>query len=208
MGWRLVTKATTEFVTIGEIKEFLKIDGNDSNAFLTARIPAAIDMCEQYMQLAIREQTWDYWMDKTPHRMHDQPWWNGVMQGCYGHIFGGSGAFIQLTKVPFYEVSFFKSYDDDDDATVFTEFYTDAISKPARLILNANQSWPSDGVRNYQSYQIRVVIGYHDLTLVPASIKDAVLAQMLFFFDHRDEGELKMSPDAKVLLDLYKTGFI
>ena len=48
MAYSVVTPAASEPITLTEAKNFLRVDGSDDDALITALISAAREMCEQY----------------------------------------------------------------------------------------------------------------------------------------------------------------
>lgn len=71
MALTLITGPTTEPITVDELKEHLRIDGDDDDAYILSCIKAARVWFEGQTKRGIITQTWDYSID------FDWPWKHG-----------------------------------------------------------------------------------------------------------------------------------
>ena len=66
MAYSVVTPAASEPITLTEAKNFLRVDGSDDDALITALISAAREMCEQYTRRILVTTTIDEYFDGFP----------------------------------------------------------------------------------------------------------------------------------------------
>lgn len=162
-GLKLLTAATASAITVAEAKVHCGIEADDWDDLLTSYIAAATGMAEDYSGQAICPQTWQLSLDDF-------------------------GNCMPLIKGPVTEVTSIAYRDDDGvEQTLDPSIYvTDLVSWPARIVLDANSSWPSVD-DNPNAVTITFVTGYES---VPEAIKMAIRMTVAAWFATRTMGDL------------------
>ena len=133
----LVTGPTSEPLHIDYAKQHLRIDHTEEDVYVEGLIAAVRSECEAWRNECLVSQTWDLRLDGWP---NDD---------------------IIIPRVPVASVSSITYVDTDGvTQTLATSYYTvDAYSRPARIALAYQQTWPTvRGVVN--AITIRFVAGY------------------------------------------------
>jgi uncharacterized phiE125 gp8 family phage protein len=158
MGLTLITQPASFPVSLAEAKAHCRVEDAADDATLNGLIAAATDYVEQYTGKAIITQTWRLTLDE----------------------FSDS---ILLPKNPVQSVVSVMYYDSQGALQTLSEddYTADLVSDPAWIVINANTSLPdlADGVN---MVRINFVAGY---TVVPPSIKHAILMLVAQWFDNR-----------------------
>ena len=168
MGLTLITKPTSEPVTVEETKQHCRIDINDDDALLAGYIISARRWIETQVG-PLLSQTWDYTIDRC---------WPMV-----GNYYG--------IRLPFSPVSSVTSvsYVDTDGATqtLSGSLYTTQLDIPVPTIWRAyNQSWPS--IRDVPAaITVRFVCGYTSMREVPDPLRMAVMLLTGHLYEHRED---------------------
>lgn len=166
MASKIVTQPATEPVTLTEVKEYLRIDGNDHDTLLTSLIASARLWCEQYQNRAYITQTWETWLDR----------WQFP---------------IRLARAPLISVSSIKYYSSDNTELTWasTQYQVDAITDPARVNLAYNITPPNDVLRQMNAIVVRYTTGYGSAASVPEVVKLAIKMLIAYRFENpEDEG--------------------
>lgn len=184
----LVTPPAIEPVTLAEIKQYTRIDGNDQDALVTSLITAARQWAEHYTGLGFISQGWQMWLDQWP-GVADHGWWDGVHDGAIGVGANGMRAVdnVKLPRAPVIAVSAVTIYSDGDAGTVWpaTNYYIDTMARPARLVLRNGASWPMPS-RAANGICIDYTVGYGaSASSVPEPIKIAIRQLVTHWYDHR-----------------------
>lgn len=215
-GIRLVTDASVEPLSLHEVKEFLRIDAEDTteDALLSALIKAARRHCEDYTRTCFISQTWDLWLDRFPAsgKARD-PWWSGARTGSIVDVFGGTGE-IAVPRSPLLSITWLKTYSTAETESAFdlSLLNTDTASQPGRIFLKYGQVWPSD-LRDINAINLRFTAGYGTSSAsVPASILHACRLLVAHYYENREpvlEGRAVETPlAAQVLLNPYRVNRI
>lgn len=148
----------TEPVTLEEIKQYLRLDGNEHDAILTALIIAARQYCEAYQNRSYITRTLEYIQDNWKFPMYLP---NGPVQSVYSMTYTDSGG---------------QTYP-------FMDFIADVEGENARIALFYNASVPTSPLQALAAIRIRYVAGYGDASQVPEPVKLAIK----MFVAHRFE---------------------
>jgi len=141
---------TSEPLTVEEVKDHLRIDGNDSDAELSNLIKEARDYVEGVTGRALITQTYELKMDDLSLN-------------------------IKVPRPPLQSVTSI-SYQDTDDAsqTLGAANYTvDTSSHPGRIVQSATGTYP-DTYNDIDAVTITYVAGYGDADDVPGIFKRAM----------------------------------
>ena len=163
--WSLVTAPTVEPVTLAEVKAQARILDNNSDGVLASYIATAREAAEQYMGRGILTQTWKLVLDGFANEM----------------ALPMASPLQSVTTVQYYDT-------DGTLQTLATTVYgVDTVSRPGRVVLKPEQSWPSvqsdrrDGV-----VIITYVVGWTSAVLVPERIKQGIKQYVTFLEMDRD----------------------
>jgi len=157
MSWKVTTAPTIEPLTLDEVKEHLRLTYDDEDNYLNEMIVEARQFCEDYIDLAILEQTITLKMDHFPDRV-------------YG---SDSYRIITLPRTNLISVTSVKYNDNDGNEQTYTDYTVDTYQTPARIV-NDELSWP-EVEDKANSVTIVYKAGYGtDRSDVPAEIKRAM----------------------------------
>ena len=168
MSWKVTVQPAAEPLTLAQAKAYLGITWDDIDDEIEAAIRDARDWCEQYLDLAIPEQTITYYLDKFP----------------------STRVPIELPRSNLIEVESV-TYTDPDGATitVATSVYgVDTASVPGRIYLKQDQEWPWDSTAiQDQAVQITYVAGYRAESTGTSTYPGAILRAMKLLIGHWNE---------------------
>lgn len=176
MANKIVTQPATEPVTLAEVKEYLRLDGNDHDDLLESLIASARNWCEMYQNRAYITQTWETALDQ----------WKFP---------------IRLARAPLISVSSIKYYTSDNTEITWssTQYQVDAITDPARVNLAYNITPPNDVLRPMNGIVVRYTTGYGSASDVPAVVKLAIKMIIAFRFENPESDGVPVA--VKYLLD-------
>lgn len=165
MGMKLITAATSEPITLAELKQQCRVDTSDEDAVLNLAIAAARAKCENYTGRALVNQTWEQTLDEFPE------------------------AEIELLKPPVSSIVSVKYIDVDGvEQTLSNTLYTlDSAAFPGGWLLPAfDTSWPTTRDQA-NAVAVRYVCGYGaDSTTVPSDVRMWLLMTAGFVFSQRE----------------------
>jgi uncharacterized phiE125 gp8 family phage protein len=161
MAIKLIQAPTVEPVTLAEIKDYLRVDGNDFDNMLNSLIVAAREYCEAFQNRSLVTQTWEMILDGFP----KMP--------------------LELPKPPLQSVVSITYKDKDWIETTINpdDYIVDQYSEPGRVMLASGKSFPSVELQPINAVKIRFTAGYGDADDVPEAVKQA----MKIFIAHRYE---------------------
>jgi uncharacterized phiE125 gp8 family phage protein len=182
MVWKVTTEPIIEPVTVDEVKEFARIDGSDENAILAGYITAARMAAEDYLGLALIEQTITLKMDYWPSEI------------------------ISLPRPPLISITAVETLDEGDTATTYasTNYYTITTSWPGKIVIKQSTTFPENDDRSYGGFQIRYKAGFGNIiTDVPRIIREAIKIWTTEIYENR---AISTEPSlvAKNLLNSYR----
>ncbi|MBI1274204.1 MAG: hypothetical protein GC131_09015 [Alphaproteobacteria bacterium] len=188
----LVTAPASEPVTLAEAKTHLRVEATADDSFITALIAAARQWAEEHTGRALISQTWRLWLDCWP-GMNEQ-WWDGVRDGPASGLTAARA--ISLPRAPLISISTVKTYDDNDDATVWdaANYFADTASQPGRIALRNAATWPQP-VRETGGISIEYVAGYGAAAAnVPEAVRTACRQLVAHWYEHRGEAGGRIAP--------------
>jgi uncharacterized phiE125 gp8 family phage protein len=169
-SWTLQTGPAMSVVDIVEAKQHLRITDNQNDGPIAQFIAAATEEAEQYMGRGLLTQTWKLVLDWFPNE-------------------------IPLPMAaPLQSVTSVKYYDEDGtQQTLATSYYdTDTVSRPGRVLLKPDQSWPSvQGDRRNWRVEVVYIVGWTDASLVPERIKQGIRQYVAYLDLDRDGLEVQ-----------------
>lgn len=147
MGLITITPPATEPVTLAEVKEYLRLDGNEHDNILSALISSARMYCEAFQNRLFAPQTLEYTQDK----------WTFP---------------IYLPKPPCISVSSFSYIDENDDVFYFNDYAVEMTPNYTKIVQKRNMALPTIALREVAGIRIRYTTGYET---IPSHIKLAIL---------------------------------
>lgn len=171
-GLTVSTAATSEPVTVSEVKAQARISLDIDDTFIEAKIKSARELCEVYIKRAFVSRTLRLTLERFP-----------------------SGWFY-LPRPPLVSVTSIKYYDENGTQQTLSSanYIVDAYTEPGRITPAYNVSWPS--IREQvNSIEVLYVAGYGAASAVPQSIKDAISMTVTNWYENRGESPAAASPD-------------
>lgn len=180
-----------EPVTAAELALILKVSAGDEGELLTALLTAARVWAEAWTGRFFMTRTATLWLDFFPPQNQ-----------------------IEINACPVSAISGVSTFDEDDTETAMsasTDYRTDLVGEPARVVLRLGVNSPS-GMRNVNAVKVAFTAGYADAASVPENIKTAIrlIAAEVYLgrgaqVDARIFMENYLAPnDALLLLQPYK----
>lgn len=174
---RLVTAPTAPIVTLAELKKQVHTEYyTDDDAYLQSLELAAtqkIDGADGWLGRALKEQVWEYALDKFP---------------CVSH---GGYAPIYIPLPPLVSVDSVSYTASDGTATALTGFRVFNVggTQPAYIVPAVDETWPATKGEP-EAVVITFTAGY---TTVPEGIRHAIRLLVAHWFENRESvSELKM----------------
>ena len=164
-AWTLVTAPTIEPVSLAEVKAQARILDNNTDDVLASYITVAREAAESHMGRGLLTQTWKLVLD------------------------GFTNDIPLPMASPLQSVTSVEYYDDDGTLqTLATTYYgTDLVSRPGRVVLKPEQSWPSvQSDRRNGAVIITYVVGWTTAAAVPERIKQGIRQYVTYLEMDRD----------------------
>lgn len=161
MSLKLITAPTLDPVTVAEMKEYLRIDGNEFDTTVANLIKAARDAAQDYQNRTFYTQTLELSFDRFP------------------------GMPVKIPRPPLQNLVSVKYINAEgiETAMDLNDFVVDKRSEPGRVTFKSGKSWPSVQLQPIDSVIFQFAAGNSDINKVPNTVK---LAYMVFI-THRFE---------------------
>lgn len=180
--YKVTSAPIEEPVTVEEVKDFARIDGNDEDSMIATFITTVRQMTEKYCNRALQTQTIRFFLDE----------WN-IKE-------------ISLPRPPLISVTSIVTLDEDDTETTYSSnnYFVNTTAEPGKVIIKNDVSVPINTDRDFAGYKITYTAGYGATRdYIPQAIKTAILLWCTAVYEKRDlQGE--PPPDAKELLKAYR----
>jgi len=163
---QLVTPPATEPLTLTIAKQHLRVEHTADDALLGDLITGVRQLAELYTGRAFISQTFRLWRDTWPEEA------------------------LVLPRSPLQSVTAVRVYDEADAVTTVpvSQYFTDTVSQPGRLVLRAGAVWPTP-LRSANGVEVEYVAGYGPLaSQVPVALRQGMLAHLAYLYEHRGEG--------------------
>lgn len=161
-----VTQPVDEPITLAEAKSHMRVDFDDDNALIDGYIAAARQWAEvDFMRRALLTQTWNYFIDAFP-----------------------LSNIIRIPLPPLQSVTELVYTDENGVERTFpaSDYVVDKASKPGRLALTSNASWPTVFLQSVNGVRIQFVAGFGDVDDVSRQIRNALLLLIGDLYEHRE----------------------
>jgi uncharacterized phiE125 gp8 family phage protein len=150
--WTLVTGPAKEPLSVDQAKSQCRIDVADEDASIADYIAASRVDAEEYMSRGLFTQTWKFTLDAFANE-------------------------IWLPRAaPLQSVSSIQYYDTSGTLqTLATSYYVvDTVAEPGRIVKAPLQTWPSLQADRASAVIVNYVVGWSDVTLIPAAINHGI----------------------------------
>ena len=188
-NYRLVTAPTTEPLTYTEVKNFLRLNDDSEQAFVTSLITVARQLVE----------------DRTWRPLISQVW---AMQFDYEEL---SLNIYYINKSPLLSVQNVTYYDENNDLQTLAanQYEVDIYGSPSRFrLINIPKT-----KQRMNALQVNFTCGYANAASVPLPIKQAMYLIIGHLYENRQDvvtgTQVHEIPDSsKDLLEAYRNNFI
>jgi len=192
----LVTAPSVEPVTMQQVRDYIKQDDNNEDAFISELIVSSRRMCERFTRRALITQTWKLFLDNWPSFNSSHDWWDGTRQGA---DIPHNRDSIDLPQAPLQSITSITTYDDADVATVWasSNYFVDSVSEPGRIVVRSGSSWPTTA-RVANGIEIVFVCGYGIAPQdVPQELRDGMLKLISKMFQCRGDSVEKAASESE-----------
>jgi len=157
------TAPTSEPVSLAEVKSFLRLTGSDEDSLLEMLVKAAREYAENFTGRQCMTATWDYSIDE---------------------IVGNE---ILLPRSPLQSITSINYYDTTNVLTLWasTNYVVDSSQAPPKITEAYERYWPTT-MDKANAVIIRGVYGYTSASLVPGSLRLAILQLVAHFYENRE----------------------
>lgn len=166
----LVTAPTEEPLSLEEVKEYLREDGDEQDVIIEGLIAAARQHVENVTGQRLITQTWRVELDRFPRITARNPW-----------------SAIQLPFRPVQSITSVTYNVGAGAVTVASSVYSVDIGAGGSLVrLAYGQSWPDLGGYGPNAIHITFVVGYGDAEDVPDDLKVAMKLLIADLYENRE----------------------
>jgi len=185
-GLTITTAPQNEPLDAAETISYLRLDANVDTTLVNNLIQTARFWCEDYTNRTLLTTTFTLSLDGIGYV--DVP----IKEGFHtGYSDTPRINYIELPRSPVQSVTHIKSYTDDNTASTLatSNYYSDLVREPARIVLRDGGSWPTD-LRNANGIEVQYIAGYGDSRgTIPEPIRVAMLEYISFLYEHRGDDE-------------------
>jgi uncharacterized phiE125 gp8 family phage protein len=178
---------------LDDLKALLRLEGTSEDDYLTGLLIACTDYAQRYLNASLLTSQWtrQYDVARTPGLALEQ----------------FTNKPLYLTDPPVKSVDRVYTIDDDGNESEVTNYYSDLLSFPARVIVN---SWGSS--RDIASIRVDYTAGYGATTDdIPRLIQQGILQHAAYMYEHRgdcDAAEAQRKSGAVSLYNGYKVQLV
>jgi len=184
--WKVTTAPAIEPVTVEEVKDFARIDGNDSDSLIDGFIKAAREAGEAYLGRALIQQSITLYMDEWPV--------NPVL----------------LPRPPLVSITAIRTRYEDGTADTYDSdnYYINANAVVGELIIKFGAVPPLNVDRYSAGYEVEFLAGYGAAaSAIPQTILEGLKLWVTSMYENRVISQTP-PPEARMMLDLYKVNRI
>jgi uncharacterized phiE125 gp8 family phage protein len=184
--WKVTTAPTVEPITVVQLKEFARIDGNIEDDLLTNIIKVSRQMVEDYTNRALISQTIELSMDYWPNEV------------------------LELPRPPLISITSVQTLDESNVATTYDSgnYFTITNCDPGKLVIKNSVSFPYNSSRYYAGYKVTYTAGYGSTaTYIPQQLKEACKLWATVIYENRTQSS-DPTPLVKGLLEPFKVYYL
>ena len=168
MNVAIVTRPTSEPVSVAEAKDHLYIDGSDNDSMIAGIVSTARAKMEGWTRRQIMTATWDYCLDRFP---------------VQNFIVLPFGNLQTVTSVKYKDV-----YGVESTMVAVTGYLVETNGEGhGRIVLPYGCTWPSGDFYPSNPITIRFVCGWTSAALVPFTIKHGIKLLCSEMYEARGE---------------------
>jgi len=158
MSLNLKTAATEKPLLLEEVKDHLRLDACDEDAYLEMLMSAAVATYEDQSRTSICTQTWELFRNTWP--------------GCNA---------INLPRPPLASVTgVYYTLDGESEAELDSaNYHVDTVSRPGAVVLGHSKYWPTGTLQTSNGVRVEYVAG-----VARSAVKDDVKAALLLLIGH------------------------
>lgn len=212
----LITKPTTEVVSLARVKDFLRIDSTDDDVLLAVQIRTATQRLEALCDVKFCSQTWAVYFDSFGCKRRNQ-WWDGSRDMAVTELNDYGTGSLKLPFGPIQSVTGVYTYDENDTEYEFaaSNYQADLIGRTPSINLKLGATWPSTILRPVNGIKVQGVFGYGlgvdmdaaasvDNENIPEPIQEAVKQFAAYLYEHRGDELPKVPPNVSLLIEPYR----
>lgn len=151
-AWSLFTAPTLEPITVKEAKDHARITHDQEDGLVLSWIMTARQMAEDALQRGLYTQTWKLTLDRFATVIH----------------LPMAAPLQSVTTVKYYDTS------GVEQTLSSTVYVVDTLSRPGRIYLAPDQSWPSLQSDRLGGITITYVVGWSTVADIPERIKQGI----------------------------------
>ncbi len=164
--YKVTSEPSIEPITLGELKDRLRVANDDFDGELSDLLTAGRKQVEYDAKVKLITQTVEMYLDRFP-----------------------EGTTIEIRQLPVQSVTSVQYVDEDQATQTFasSKYSTDTDSKPARIILQEDQSWEDTEPQYPQAVTVTYTAGYGATAAsVPVEAKLAIVEWCRMHFGNCD----------------------
>lgn len=192
-SYKIITQPSVEPLTLSYVKNYLKLDGISADDDLVeAMLTAARERCEEYCNIKF--------IDTVIEQVYDEFPKGRTLENC-----------LHLTVGNVSSVEFVKYYDESGTLQTWsdTSYDIDTYDKAGRICVTTGESYPSSDTDRINNVVVRYTSGFGTSgTDVPQAIKQAILLQIGYMYNNREDKVKSLATLSEYLLQPYKTNFV
>ncbi len=181
--WKVVEEPSIEPISVADVKEFARIDGNDEDSLIEDFIEVVRKSAESYLGRAFIKQkirlVMDFWPDEV----------------------------INLPRPPLLSIIKVATLDEDDTETEYSSnnYYAITESVPGKLVIKNGVTAPTNTTRYHGGYLIEYYAGYGTFDQkVPSPIRMGLKLWVASVYENRQIDTSNPPPEARKALDLFR----
>ena len=191
LNYRLVTPPVAEPVTLARAKSHLRVDFTDDDDLIRALISTAREMCEQKMQRAIYNQTYELsldqfnygdWRSTIPTERRNPLNFSALWESMALRL--PMPRLVSVTSITFLD------YSGAEQTLDPSAYSVDTASQPARIVPSVDLTWPTTDYYVLGSVKVTYVAGSYgdgvEVDNCPSSIKSAMLLLVGHLYANRE----------------------
>jgi uncharacterized phiE125 gp8 family phage protein len=183
MRINVITPPSAEPLTVDEMRTYLRIDGTDEDATITALIAGARDWCESFTRRALIERTVDVVLDRFPPASKLKPKREIVLP------FGRAQS---VTAIYYTDTAGVQQTLTGPDASPAGTAFQQDLSDDYHGVIAPGYGldWP-DTRDVIGAVKVRCTVGYGTASDIPAQLRDAMRFRIASLYEGRGEQDVK-----------------
>ena len=202
---KLKTPPSVDPVSVMEVKNYLRVDGNSEDSVIESMIKAATVILEDYCDTKFIEQTWLEYHDCFPFKEKNE-WWDGVKEIAVSELYS-SLPYIDLMLGPIKSYIGLKTYPDSGISETFdpSNYVVDTSNAFGRIALKMGSVWPTTILRKVNGIEHEYIVGLSpDQASLPHNIKQAIFVFIARMYEKRGDDNIIIPPLSCSLLAPYR----